>query len=186
MKKLNNKGFSLVELIIVIAIMAILIGVVALAVIPYLGRSRESRDLSTLNTICSALSTGVATAKATTTGTFEYPGSGAPTTNPEAAKVYDEMKKVLGEGSTDLQTDSAAKIMCYYNAQKNSVIVYAQKTTAGSGESGGTTSFVELQYNESGFVGGNPTGTGDDVDKNAPIHKKASADNAKEILAVSN
>ncbi|MBQ6094530.1 MAG: prepilin-type N-terminal cleavage/methylation domain-containing protein, partial [Lachnospiraceae bacterium] len=36
MKKLNNKGFSLVELIIVIAIMAILVGVVGTQVIPYL------------------------------------------------------------------------------------------------------------------------------------------------------
>ena len=41
MKKLNNKGFSLVELIIVIAIMAILVGVVGTQVIPYLERSRN-------------------------------------------------------------------------------------------------------------------------------------------------
>ena len=33
-EKMNDKGFSLVELIIVIAIMAILIGVVALVVLP--------------------------------------------------------------------------------------------------------------------------------------------------------
>ena len=38
----SNEGFSLVELIIVIAIMAILVGVVALAVIPNLEKSRES------------------------------------------------------------------------------------------------------------------------------------------------
>lgn len=45
MKKLNNKGFSLVELIIVIAIMAILVGVVGSQVIPYLESSRQSKDL---------------------------------------------------------------------------------------------------------------------------------------------
>jgi len=44
MKKLNNKGFSLVELIIVIAIMAILVGVVGTQVIPYLERSRKAKD----------------------------------------------------------------------------------------------------------------------------------------------
>lgn len=44
MKKLNNKGFSLVELIIVIAIMAILVGVVGTQVIPYLESSRKSKD----------------------------------------------------------------------------------------------------------------------------------------------
>lgn len=56
----SNEGFSLVELIIVIAIMAILVGVVALAVIPNLERSRESKDLSTLDSCCSALSVAVA------------------------------------------------------------------------------------------------------------------------------
>lgn len=49
MKKLDNKGFSLVELIIVIAIMAILIGVVGTQVIPYLNRSREAKDLQILS-----------------------------------------------------------------------------------------------------------------------------------------
>jgi len=44
MKKLNNKGFSLVELIIVIAIMAILVGVVGTQVIPYLENSRKAKD----------------------------------------------------------------------------------------------------------------------------------------------
>lgn len=38
----EREGFSLIELIIVIAIMAILIGVVALVVLPYLESSRES------------------------------------------------------------------------------------------------------------------------------------------------
>ena len=49
MKKLNNKGFSLVELIIVIAIMAILVGVVGSQVIPYLENSRKAKDLQVIS-----------------------------------------------------------------------------------------------------------------------------------------
>lgn len=59
MKK-DNKGFSLVELIIVIAIMAILIGVVALQVIPYLEKSRVGKDKQTVDTVYSAFQSAIA------------------------------------------------------------------------------------------------------------------------------
>lgn len=59
MKK-DNKGFSLVELIIVIAIMAILIGVVALQVIPYLEKSRVGKDKQTVDTVYSSFQSAIA------------------------------------------------------------------------------------------------------------------------------
>ena len=74
MKKLNNKGFSLVELIIVIAIMAILVGVVGTQVIPYLENSRKAKDqqvLSAWNTAAmSAYSNAAAKIDATKTYTI--------------------------------------------------------------------------------------------------------------------
>ena len=58
MKKNNNEGFSLVELIIVISIMAILMGVVATQVLPYLNRTKETND----NTILSKMHTAAVSA----------------------------------------------------------------------------------------------------------------------------
>ena len=55
MKKIkNNKGFSLVELIVVIAIMAVLVGVIAPAIMNNIEKSRESKDIQVLDSIASA------------------------------------------------------------------------------------------------------------------------------------
>lgn len=56
-KKLDNNGFSLVELIIVIAIMAILTAVIGSQVIPYMEKSRVSKDKSTLDTVYTSFQT---------------------------------------------------------------------------------------------------------------------------------
>ena len=72
MKKMNNKGFSLVELIIVIAIMAILAGAIAPALIRYIDKSRKSNDISSSKTIKTAVETAMAnedTYELLTTGT---------------------------------------------------------------------------------------------------------------------
>ena len=53
----NNKGFSLVELIIVIAIMAILVGVMAPQLIKYIEKTNESSDTQLCDTVRSALTT---------------------------------------------------------------------------------------------------------------------------------
>lgn len=56
-KQKNNKGFSLVELIVVIAIMAVLVGVLAPQLIKYVEKSREATDIQTCDNIATALKT---------------------------------------------------------------------------------------------------------------------------------
>ena len=55
----NNKGFSLVELIIVIAIMAILVGVMAPQLIKYIEKSKVSADTQAADTVHSAVLTAM-------------------------------------------------------------------------------------------------------------------------------
>jgi len=50
----NNKGFSLVELIIVIAIMAVLIGVLAPQYLRYVEKSKRQADYSAANSVFDA------------------------------------------------------------------------------------------------------------------------------------
>ena len=54
-KKKGKKGFSMIELIIVLAIMAILVALIGTQLIPYLDKSREKRDMTTLDTCKTAL-----------------------------------------------------------------------------------------------------------------------------------
>lgn len=53
-KKMNNKGFSLVELIIVVAIMAVLIGVLAPTYLKYVESSKRTSDCTSVGSILDA------------------------------------------------------------------------------------------------------------------------------------
>ena len=115
MKK-DNKGFSLVELIIVIAIMAILIGVVALQVVPYLEKSRVGKDRQLVDTVYSAFQTAIASTE-TIDGDIKLTinSSGANVTTDDTAgsgdDILNEMYPVLGASSVaDIKTGTSEKL----------------------------------------------------------------------------
>jgi type IV pilus assembly protein PilA len=66
----DNKGFSLVELIIVIAIMAVLVGVLAPQFIKYVEQSRRSRDIQNADQIREAFLADIAEGETSGTGSM--------------------------------------------------------------------------------------------------------------------
>lgn len=83
-KDMNNKGFSLVELIIVIAIMAVLMGVLAPQYLKYVKQSKVSTDITNAEQIATAINVAVAdstnvpisTSVAISTGSATVAGDG--------------------------------------------------------------------------------------------------------------
>lgn len=71
MKK-NNKGFSLVELIVVIAIMVVLIAVLGSTILGYVEKSKYSKDIQALDSVKTAISTFVADPEAKYDSGEEY------------------------------------------------------------------------------------------------------------------
>ena len=104
-KKKDNKGFSLVELIIVIAIMAILVGVVGTQVVPYLNKSKVAKDQQLLSAFATAAVSAYSykADKITSTGKLEFDFYDTAGSDEEKA-IRDEMKTLISYATiTDLR-----------------------------------------------------------------------------------
>ncbi|RGZ00162.1 prepilin-type N-terminal cleavage/methylation domain-containing protein [Clostridium sp. AM58-1XD] len=108
MKKENNKGFSLIELIIAVAILVVLSGLLAPQLIKYVERSREAKDMQALDSVYVAVNTALTNEDAYdafTTGTgYGDIKDGMPinTILGKTDKFALEVKAVLGKTEVDL------------------------------------------------------------------------------------
>ena len=102
MKKTNNKGFSLVELIIVIAIMAILAGAIAPALIRYIDKSRKSNDVTAAKSIKTAVETALGNESI-----YEY----LTTAGKDAIIVIEPGQPTSTAQATSYTSDAAVKIV---------------------------------------------------------------------------
>ena len=131
----NNKGFSLVELIIVIAIMAILVGVMAPQLIKYIEKTNVSSDTQ----LCDSVKTAVTTAMMDPS-VINDANSGLPDANHDYSDVpagtntafqsafYDIMGKTsftdINSGLKSWNTNAANKKVHYEVKGSNSVHVW--------------------------------------------------------------
>ena len=107
---MKNKGFSLVELIIVIAIMAILAAAIAPALIRYIDKSRRADDVAAAETINTAISAALANEDAYSEVAGKMDGSvlasAAPGSNftvTGATTFNDEVNSSIGGGAPKLK-----------------------------------------------------------------------------------
>ena len=97
-KQKNNKGFSLVELIIVIAIMAVLVGVLAPQLIKYVEKSREATDIQNADSIATAVKTYYSDKE-------EFPNKITVTMTGGAEPTYDSSDKQTKNALSDAGLD---------------------------------------------------------------------------------
>ena len=152
-KQKNNKGFSLVELIVVIAIMAVLVGVLAPQLIKYVEKSREATDIQNCDSIATALKTYYSDVENATDVTIDV--TTTETTSTEKALVDAGLEKLKlkasgwnGNKITIKYVASTGKVQ--YNAKSN----YYSATNAGEIKS------VKGSASGSGTGTGSGTGSG--------------------------
>ena len=132
MKK-DNKGFSLVELLVVIAIMVVLVGVIAPSLLGNIEKSRESRDIQTLDSIAAAVQQAIADEKG-----YEL---GVGITDAEISTLLNEtnafnklVKEYMGNvtAAPNLASQEARKGKIYVTVDSSARVTVAVKTGTAS------------------------------------------------------
>lgn len=143
----NNKGFSLVELIIVIAIMAILVGVMAPQLIKYIEKTNVSNDTQICDTVRTAVQTAMMDPSVITDKNYEditssswtsYASISAVCAKSSCSKFTESINDSLGvpsgsDADTFLKTQMKSKGakttgVCTVEINTTSIIVYIPGT----------------------------------------------------------
>ena len=109
-KTLTNKGFSLVELIIVVAIMAVLIGVLAPQYLRYVEKSRLQKDNTSISEFVNVLKMSAAeeavVTKLSAAQTSSFDTDGKLVTTGVATELMDEIKLTIDPSEIKLSSNT--------------------------------------------------------------------------------
>ena len=114
-KKKNNKGFTLVELVIVVAILAILVGLLAPQYTKYVEKSRKSADASNLEELVTSVKVAASdnaydvVQETDTTYTLEMTSSGTKLTVKSGGTVPEGLTNALAEYAGNNWGDTTLK-----------------------------------------------------------------------------
>lgn len=125
-ERLNKKGFTLVELIIVMAIMAILVGLLAPRLVGYIETSRVSTDINNCDAIRSAVQTALANenafANATPSSDFVFNGGIPNDTELPGGAFKTELNAIIGTWPS-VRARGAANFRVSLDANLNVTVV---------------------------------------------------------------
>lgn len=131
----NNKGFSLVELIIVIAIMAILVGVMAPQLIKYIEKSKISSDTQLCDTCRTAITTALSDPVVVNAGETYAPSGNMETLCGTGTALKAALTDIIGTASPSSQlksTTAKGKSIQYTIQNGSQITVYVSAQYNGS------------------------------------------------------
>ncbi len=153
----NNKGFSLVELIIVIAIMAILVGVMAPQLIKYIEKANVSADTQVCDSVRTAVQTtvmdpAIVTDKnytdVTTAGVTCYTSIDSLCSRASINAFKQNMGDLLSTGTTNIDSTLSSQLKShdakgqsfyiYMGSKGANIIVYIKSTDASGAKASNT------------------------------------------------
>ena len=139
--KKNNKGFSLVELIVVVAIMAVLVAVLAPTLLRYVEKTRVQKDESAVSEVVEAAKIACAQESVATSITADgvtvsvSKGKIETTEASDAKNLENELKASVPEADIDFTSnahkDTTYKFKVTYDAATQSIAVVTSGTGLG-------------------------------------------------------
>ena len=133
MKKLNNKGFTLIEIVIVIVIIAILAAMLVPSLTQWIDKSKQKTFISACGTIKTAAAAVVAEDYSTGEGDAVVDSNGTVSFGPKAlSAIAADVNKKVGTSKTD-ENDYA---ITSYNYKTDTMTVTDGKFTATSSNGG--------------------------------------------------